>query len=89
VWWASAMQTAGEEMLTMQRFIADAAPASLADSHEFANRRDQLQKKMAGLISQSHTQFNEPWGLISLFWAAGSSGASGRLVAEGLLLRIP
>jgi len=88
VWWASAMQTAGEEMLTMQRFIAD-APASLADSHEFANRRDQLQKKMAGLISQSHTQFNEPWGLISLFWAAGSSGASGRLVAEGLLLRIP
>lgn len=88
-WWATAMQTAGEAMLDMQKFIAGANPATLAGSHEFASRRDQLQKKMAGAIANSRMRFDEPWGLISLFWAAGSVGASARLVAKGLLLQKP
>ena len=73
----------------MQQFLAGANPATLADSHEFAKRRDQLQKTMAGMIGNSRTRFDEPWGLVSLFWAAGSVGASARVAAKGLLLQKP
>jgi len=88
-WWANAMQSAGESILEMQLFLARANPATLADSHDFANRRSQLQKKMAAVIATSRTQFDEPWGLISLFWASGSTGASARILAKNLLLQRP
>jgi len=88
-WWADAMVAAGQAIAGMQQFLAGADPATLAGSHEFAKRRDQLQKKMAGVISKSRTRFDEPWGLVSLFWAAGSTGASARVVADGLLLERP
>jgi hypothetical protein len=88
-WWADAMVSAGQSIVDMQKFLAGANPATLADSHEFAKRRDELQKKMVGVISKSRTRFDEPWGLVSLFWAAGSTGASARVVANGLLLDRP
>jgi hypothetical protein len=88
-WWAKAMVEAGTAIVAMQQFLAGADPATLADSHEFSKRRDQLQKKMAGMIGNSPARFDEPWGLVSLFWAAGSRGASGRVVANGLLLQKP
>jgi hypothetical protein len=88
-WWADAMQSAGESILEMQHFLANANPATLADSHDFASRRSQLQKKMTAVIANSRTQFDEPWGLISLFWAAGSTGASARIVAKNLLVLKP
>jgi len=88
-WWANAMQSAGESILEMQLFLARANSATLADSHDFANRRSQLQKKMAAVIATSRTQFDEPWGLISLFWASGSTGASARILAKNLLLQRP
>ena len=47
-WWAGAMVSAGKEILAMQQFLAGSDPAKLAGSTEFARRRDQLQKKMAG-----------------------------------------
>ena len=65
------MQAAGEVIREMRQFLAGADPATLVDSHEFASRRDELQKKMAGVIRNSRTQFDEPWGLVSMFWAAG------------------
>jgi hypothetical protein len=89
VWWAKSMEMAGEAIRDMWQFLAGADPVTLADSHEFAKRRDQLQKKMAGVIANSRTRFDEPWGLVSLFWASGSIGASARLVAKGLLLQKP
>ena len=88
-WWATAMQEAGDAVLEMQQYLGSADPATLAGNHEFASRRDQLQKKMAGVISRSRTRFDEPWGLVSLFWASGSSGASARLVTKELLLEKP
>jgi hypothetical protein len=88
-WWADAMQRAGESILEMQHFLANANPATLADSHDFASRRSQLQKKMTAVIANSRTQFDEPWGLISLFWAAGSTGASAMISAKNLLLQRP
>jgi len=88
-WWATAMQTAGAAILQMQQFLAGAGPGTAADNPEFVSRRVQLQKTMAGIISNSRTQFDEPWGLISMFWASGSRRASARLVARGLLIVRP
>ena len=83
------MVAAGKEILAMQQFLAGSDPAKLAGSTEFARRREQLQKKMAGIIADSRTRFDEPWGLVTLFWAAGSAGASARVVANGVLLQRP
>ena len=79
VWWADAMHKAGAALLDMQQFTVN--------SPEFQQRRDQLQKRMAGLIAKSQTRFDNPWGLISLFWAAGSTGASAKVAANGLLIQ--
>jgi hypothetical protein len=87
VWWAETMVTAGKGVLKMQQYLAGADPVTLPDSHEFATRREELQQNMAAVVKKSRTRFDEPWGLISLFWASGSSGASGRLVAEGLIIQ--
>jgi hypothetical protein len=88
-WWATAMQTAGASILQMQQFLAGAGPATLADNPEFVRRRAQLQKTMADVIRKSVTQFDEPWGLVSMFWASGSKGAFAKLVAKGLLVVRP
>jgi hypothetical protein len=89
VWWANAMRTAGAAILQMQQFLAGADPATLAHSPEFASRREQLQKTMAEVIKNSQTQFDEPWGLISMLWASGSKDESAKLVANGLLIVRP
>jgi hypothetical protein len=83
------MQTASNAILQMQKFVASVDPATLAASHEFAKQRDQLQKNMAGVIKNSRTRFDEPWGLVSLFPAADSTGASARLVATDMLVQKP
>jgi hypothetical protein len=87
IWWAGAMVSAGKEILAMQQFLAGTDPAKLAGSPEFDKHRDQLQKKMAGIMADSQTRFDQPWGLVTLFWAAGSKGASARVAANGLLLQ--
>src|ERR1022692_1976346 len=88
-WWARAMQTAGSSIVQMQQFLAGADPASVADSPDFSSRRAALQKTMAGVIGKSQTQFDEPWGLVSLFWASGSKNASVKLAATGMLVVRP
>lgn len=88
-WWDRTMRRAGEAILEMQKYLSGSNPVTSGDSHEFANRRNDLQKKMAGVIKESKTRFDEPWGFISLFWAAGSKGGSAKLVAEGLQVQKP
>jgi hypothetical protein len=88
-WWADAMRKAGAAIVKMQEFLAGQDPASIATTQEFANQRAKLQKTMAEVIHDSQTRFDEPWGLLAMFWAAGSSGASAKLVAKGLLLVKP
>jgi hypothetical protein len=89
IWWANAMRTAGTAILQMQQFLAGADPARIAGGQEFASRRAELQKTMAEAIHKSETHFDEPWGLISLFWASASKNASAKLVAKGLLVAMP
>jgi len=79
-WWASGMTKAGKEVLNMRTFLAGRDPVSLKDDHEFAQRRDQLQKSLAKMVQESKLRFHEPWGMVSLFKASGCTRASGKLV---------
>jgi hypothetical protein len=88
-WWADAMRQAGQAILEMRGFLAAAGPDVDPDDKEFTKRRKDLQKRMAGVMGKSRSRFDEPWGFISLFWAAGSRGGSGKLIAPGVSLRKP
>jgi hypothetical protein len=88
-WWATAMEVAGTALVEMQEFLAGANLAARADSPQFVKRRAQLQRTMADVVRNSHIQFDEPWGLVSLFWASGSRSGSARLVAKDLLVVRP
>jgi len=88
-WWASGMLDAGQELQAMITFLAGRDPVSLRNDHAFAMQRASLQKKMAKVIGSSKTRFAEPWGLVCLFWAAGSQGASAKLVTSALTLTKP
>ena len=71
-WWASGMVDAGKQLQSMITFLAGRDPVSLRNDHAFAAQRADLQKKMAKVVGSSKTRFEEPWGLVSLYWAAGS-----------------
>jgi hypothetical protein len=87
-WWASSMLDAGKQLQSMIAFLAGRDPVSLRNDHEFASQRAALQNKMAKVVGKSKARFTEPWGLVCLFWAAGSQGASARLVASDLTLSL-
>jgi hypothetical protein len=88
-WWASGMVNAGKELQAMITFLAGRDPVSLRNDHAFDMQRASLQKKMAKVIGGSKTRFEEPWGLVSLYWAAGSQGASAKLVTSSITLTKP
>ena len=87
--WASGMVDAGKQLETMIAFLAGRDPVSLKNDRAFDMQRAALQKKMAEVIGRSKARFEEPWGMVTLYWAAGSQGASARLVASGLTLTKP
>jgi hypothetical protein len=37
------------------------------------HKRDHLQKALASMAKSSNASYDEPWGMVSLFWASGSS----------------
>ncbi len=78
-WWASSMDSAAGKLQEMRQFLTTADPATLARNSEFANRRADLQKHMAGVIARSKVRFHQPWGFLALFLAAGGPNAMGRL----------
>ncbi|MGA3235113.1 MAG: hypothetical protein ABSG03_02325 [Bryobacteraceae bacterium] len=83
--WAEAMVGAGELVEDVRTFVGDADPTTLFHSDEFKTKRDALQKKLATLVKASKTRFDKPWGMVCLFWAAGSPPtAYGKAVAQKL-----
>jgi hypothetical protein len=70
--WAEAMVEAGALVEDVRAFVGESDPATLFQSNEFKLRRDALQKKLAALVKASKTRFDKPWGMVCLFWAAGS-----------------
>lgn len=87
VWWADSMQKAGQALHDMRTFLAGRDPATLAADPDFATKREALQKLMLGVVGRSKVRFQEPWGLVCLYSAAGSRQASGKMVAGTLVLQ--
>jgi hypothetical protein len=70
----------------MRAFLSGRDPAALAGDPGFAGRRDTLQKLMLKVVGSSKVRFNEPWGMVCLYWAAGSRRSSGKLNSQTLTL---
>jgi hypothetical protein len=86
VWWATGLVKASKELKDMRAFLAGRNPVSLADDQDFAQRRDKLQRMMAGIVKDSNVRFHEPWGMVCLFWASGSRQSLGKLAARELMV---
>ena len=83
-WWANGMVNAGQALQHMRAFLAGRDPASLGGDSAFANQRNGLQKAMLNMVATSKARFDQPWGLMCLFQAAGSPPASGNLTTKAL-----
>ena len=82
VWWAESMTKAGAALVEMRQFLKGRDPVGLKDDAEFQRNCAGLQKVMMSVVAKSKARFGEPWGMVSLFWSAGSpAGATGRLQA--------
>jgi hypothetical protein len=83
--WAKAMAEAGALVQDMRTFVADSDVATLFENNEFKRKRDALQQKMAAMVKASRIRFDEPWGMVCLFWSGGSPNtAYGKIVTERL-----
>jgi hypothetical protein len=79
------MAQSGASVQEMRAFVGDANPATLVDNNRFKSKRDQLQKTLASMAKASKARFDEPWGMVCLFWAGGSSAAAyGKAVTQML-----
>jgi hypothetical protein len=74
--WAEAMVEAGALVQDLRSFVGAADPATLFQNSQFQVKQGNLQKKMAALVKASKTRFDEPWGMVCLFQAAGSPHTS-------------
>ena len=74
--WANAMVAVGALVQDLRTFVGTADPTTLVQNNAFKHKRNALQQKLAGVVQASKTQFHEPWGMVSLFWAAGSPQTS-------------
>ena len=70
--WAKAMVEAGALVQDVRAFVGDSDATTLFQNNEFKKKRDSLQKKLAAMVKASTTRFDEPWGMVCLFWAGGS-----------------
>jgi len=70
--WAKAMVEAGALVQDMRRFVGNSDPTALIHDNEFKSKREALQNKLSDMVKASKTRFEEPWGMVCLFWAGGS-----------------
>jgi hypothetical protein len=83
--WAKAMAEAGALVQDMRTFVADSDVATLFENSDFKSKRDALQQKMAAMVKASRIRFEEPWGMVCLFWSAGSPNTAYGKIAAGRL----
>jgi hypothetical protein len=83
--WAKAMVDAGALVQDVRAFVGASDAKALFQNGEFEKKRDSLQKKLAAMVRASTTRFDEPWGMVCLFWAGGSPPAAyAKAVAQRL-----
>ncbi len=78
--WSAGMAETGALIDDLRRFVGNADPGTLIENNQFKSKREALQKRLAAMIQSSKMRFDEPWGMVSLYWAAGSpQSAYGKL----------
>jgi hypothetical protein len=83
--WAQIMTEVGALLQDVRAVVGSSDPATLVHNTEFNQKREALQKKLAAMIKASKTRFDEPWGMVCLFWASGSPRtASAKAVSQWL-----
>ena len=83
--WATAMADAALQVQSMRVSVGGADLHAVLSNPDFNKKRDDLQKKLAGMIKTSKVRFAEPWGMVSLYWSAGSPGTAYGKITEGAL----
>jgi hypothetical protein len=85
--WAEGMTKTGKLVLETRNFVGNADPKMLAQNNEFKKRNDALQKAITGMIGNTKMRFDEPWGMVCLYWAGGSPAtAYAKLSTQQLLV---
>ena len=83
--WADAMYKVGELVQEIRVFVGQSDVKALLQNNEFKKKRNALQEKLAEMVKASRTRFDEPWGMVCLFWAGGSpNNAYAKVVTERL-----
>jgi hypothetical protein len=78
--WAGAMSGVSE-LVARHRSLAGAADPAAQQS------REALEKKLSDVVRASTMRFDQPFGMIALYWAAGSPPASyGRIAMKALAI---
>jgi hypothetical protein len=81
------MVDAGALIRDIRAFVGKSDPATLLYNNEFTNKRGALQRRLAAMVRTSRTRFDEPWGMVCLYWAGGSPRtAYGKTVTKKLTL---
>jgi hypothetical protein len=85
--WADAMSQVGAAVQDVRNFVGNADPSSLAQNNVFKQKSGALQSKLAAIVKASALRFEDPWGMVCLYWAAGSPSTSyGKLTTTTLSL---
>jgi hypothetical protein len=83
--WAEAMVEADSLVQDVRALVGESDVTTFFQNNQFKKKRNALQKKLAVMIKASKTRFDEPWGMVCLFWAGGSPRtAYGKTVAQRL-----
>ncbi|MDQ2900017.1 MAG: hypothetical protein M3Y07_09485 [Acidobacteriota bacterium] len=80
VWWADAMSSTAVKIVEMRDFLKNADPAALDGNQAFIGKKADLQKHVMGVVANSPMNFDQPFGLVALAWAAGPAA-----IATGIL----
>lgn len=85
--WAKAMVDVGMLVQDVRTFVGGSDITTLFQNNEFKKKREALQKRLAVMVKASKTRFDEPWGMVCLFWAGGSPPTSyAKAVSQRLTL---
>ncbi|HWW76326.1 MAG TPA: hypothetical protein VNZ44_13095, partial [Pyrinomonadaceae bacterium] len=79
MWWAKSMHSLGEHLAKMRKFLAE-NPDAGSGNNTFNSLKKELAKKLKDVANDTHGDFGDPWGLVSMDQASG-----GRATARAIL----
>lgn len=70
MWWAQSMASTAQKLAAVRNFVGAADPATLEGNNTFKSLRNDLQKHIASVVSNSQLEFGLPFGITALHQAA-------------------